>query len=269
MLIYLNAGDRKSLSVNENNVLSDFTITMPTPIELTGKWEMGLVQIQFPLIWKDEKYENVFLKYNVEFTHGGKVRNKDFKVIIENVVSKNIDRIIYELNMSNSKIRFTRTDDGYIEMNVVTRNFFPPSSEWDQANLKRVEMSNSLGDILGFDKTKHNCASTANYIVRSNLHPFIPHTLSTIAVHCDLIEAQIVSSSYQKILRAVPVKKFSTEKFQTVTYQNPRYVNIKHSSFSYIRIQLLDMDGEKIRFEGGSVVLCVDIRPMEKHHISF
>ena len=268
MLIYLNAGDRKSLSVNENNVLSDFTITMPTPIELTGKWEMGLVQIQFPLTWKDEKYENVFLKYNVEFIHNGDVRYEDFNVIIENVISKNIDEIIYELNMSNSKIRFTRTDDGYIELNVVTSDFFPPGSDWDQANLKRIELSNSLGDILGFGENKHNCEGIYNYITRSILHPFMPHTLSTIAVHCDLIEAQIVSSSYQKILRAVPVKQ-TNEKFQTVTYQNPRYVNIKHSSFSYIRIQLLDMDGERIQFEGGTVVLCVDIRPLEKHHITF
>ena len=61
MLIYLNAGDRKSLSVNENNVLSDFTITMPTPIELTGKWEMGLVQIQFHLYGKMRNMKMFFL----------------------------------------------------------------------------------------------------------------------------------------------------------------------------------------------------------------
>ena len=84
-----------------------------------------------------------------------------------------------------------------------------------------------------------------------------------------MIEPQIVLSTYQKVLRAVATKDRKELMSQTVSYQTPRYVPMQETSFSSIRIQLLDLYGNRIKFESGNIILCVDIRPMKREHIKF
>ena len=46
------------------------------------------------------------------------------------------------------------------------------------------------------------------------------------------------------------------------------YIPIMQTHFASIRMQLLDLDDKRIKFEGGVVIACLDIRPMKQNHVS-
>ena len=65
MLIYLFSNDSKSLKLYPNNVLSDFRIQLPHSFNLSGKWEIALMELQFPYTWIEEKMRNLFIRYRL------------------------------------------------------------------------------------------------------------------------------------------------------------------------------------------------------------
>ena len=95
----------------------------------------------------------------------------------------------------------------------------------------------------------------------SVLPPSLPPHLSHICVYCDLLEPQIISSHYKRILRITGTEG------SHIIFQNPRYIPLTCTSFSKIKIELKDVYGDVINFKSGSIILCVDIRPSNDHYI--
>ena len=48
---YLMLPSDASMNVFPNNTLSSYITRLPRPIELPGRWEVGLVEIQYPHTW--------------------------------------------------------------------------------------------------------------------------------------------------------------------------------------------------------------------------
>ena len=48
---YLTLPSDASMNVFPNNTLTSYITRLPRPIELTGRWEVGLVEIQYPHTW--------------------------------------------------------------------------------------------------------------------------------------------------------------------------------------------------------------------------
>ena len=48
---YLTLPSEASMNVFPNNTLSIYITRLPRPIELMGRWEVGLVEIQYPHTW--------------------------------------------------------------------------------------------------------------------------------------------------------------------------------------------------------------------------
>ena len=104
-----------------------------------------------------------------------------------------------------------------------------------------------------------------NYpIITVKDHTFVPVDIQSIGIHCYLIESQFVSNSFQQLLRFVPSerKKYTTS--QTNTFINPLYLPLRKNNFNTIRMQLLDLDMNRIPFEGGVIILCLHFRPIKQ-----
>ena len=50
---YLTLPSDASMNVFPNNTLTSYITRLPRPIEFTGRWEVGLVEIQYPHTWYD------------------------------------------------------------------------------------------------------------------------------------------------------------------------------------------------------------------------
>ena len=264
MLIYLFSNDSKSLKLYPNNVLSDFRIQLPHPFNLSGKWEIALMELQFPFTWIEEKMRNLIIRYRLSYV----VENQpdmviDYFIEIDDVENKNVDDILQILNDKEDKsLRFTRNDDNYINMNVQYQTF-------DKAVVENtlvvwcveVEFSDTLRDIFGFTENKIDTTSELSHT--ASKHPFLPMFMPLITVHCDLIEPQYVSNSLKKILRVIATRKKQFSRVQTEIIEDPLYIPLRHTHFSSIRLSLLDVFDDRVKFEGGVIVATLDIRPIK------
>ena len=128
-------------------------------------------------------------------------------------------------------------------------------------------MSKELSQILGFVKNKKYDNITK---LEANVTPFIPIHPSAIYVLCDLVETQLMGEHYQPILRAIPVshfrdsldvqKVFQKDKIHSQIFNMPYFKRLKRSSFSTIRIRLVDEYEQPIKFEGGVVIVVLGFR---------
>ena len=283
MFIYLISNDPKSLEYYPDNVLSDFRVQLSRPLELSGAWEIGLKEIQIPYTWIDEKHINIYVKYKIEYLNlSGKVETRDTFIEVTNIhEKKSIDSILEQLNKHISNIQFNRTDDNYIELivnpeisNIEVKVEVGILLEDEplhsfRAIISEVEISKNLSDILGFQKQRiFNVFFRPPPIFVGNLRPFLPHYISNISIHCDLVEPQFVSNSLKKILRIIATKEKQDLRVQTEIIDNPMYIPIRQSHFVSIRIQLLDLDDNRIKFEGGVVTVCLDIRKVGQKSVS-
>ena len=282
MLIYLYSSDLNSLNYYPNNVLSDFRIQLPQRHQLEGEWEIALLQAQIPFSWVDERSAHLWVKYNVIFyIEKPKKSNPEefdvytktapFLTFIVHIDKRSINDLTSVLNSQTSVIQFERSNTTtHIQFTINNDKILEQHVyNWAvDAQVFSVELSEQLADIFGFKTKKFLFDSDDPEPCIAELPPFLPFYISAFAVHCDLAESQLVNNSYAPLLRIIETDRKEDQKMQTSIFQTPIYVPMRETHFNSIRIQILDLDGERIRFEGGTVILCIDIRPKGKQYIS-
>ena len=263
MIIHLISDDVKSGESFPGNKPEDFTIILPNTFNLSGKWEMALIESQIPGTWVDKNYANLFLKYEIHYIfEDGTFEDKAFFIFVESV---NLDNILDSLNVKKKIIKFTREGD-IIKVNIhnsvnLTKESVCKQKTCTLAYIKNIEFSINLEKILGFDPFYYDVSQQKTYTFTA-VSPFrLPPPLSHICIYCDLLEPQIISSHYKRILRIMGTEG------SHIIFQNPRYIPLTCSSFSKIKIELKDVYGDKINFKSGSIILCIDIRPSNDHYI--
>ena len=210
------------------------------------------------------KYSNEYFNENIsDFIYSF---NKSYR--IEETTS-DIDSILTRLNEKIPYLEFVRNDENYIDINFLKNkaHLITDSYTIHSSGITYLALSDPLRKILGF---RNNTFTTSDFnqvnpLIVSSFHPFLPRKLQIIGVHCDLIESQMVSSSYQQILRFVPVERKNDSVSQTNTFLNPLYVPLRKKNFDSIQIRLLDLDLTRVPFEGGVVIACVHFRKKQKN----
>ena len=286
MLLYLYSSDLKSLDYYPNNVLSDFRIQLPQRHQLEGEWEIALMQAQIPFSWVDEISASLYVRYEIRFYFDYPKRsNPDVLVrtsktgtyhsFIGALDKKTVNNLATILNSQTSVIKFTRNKSTRHMQFRIVNSKIKEEFTYNQVSAEcvSVQLSSDLAEILGFTQTKFlfdkNDPSLlpSRTIVAEN-SPFLPFKMTALAIHCDLAESQLVNNSYAPVLRVIETNRKNGEKMQTSTFQTPIYIPMRETHFNSIRIQVLDLDGKRVQFESGTVIVCVDIRPKQKNYIS-
>lgn len=282
MLLYLLSDDLNSLERHPRNSLSDFTISFPQPYKLHGEWEVAILEVQIPHTWV-EKHDSLELSILITYTYYRASRQdvNNFKYTSEDITytvpkksTLSVDEILKFLNQTLPHLQFIRNSDNYVEIHYDFR-LIPVPGEGDlfdylDAEVTSFSLSDLLSDILGF-KAKHFEKinfKPQNPITTTILHPFLPRGLQIVGVHCDLVESQLVSSSYHQLLRFIATRRTEISTSQTDTFISPIFVPIQKNVFTTVRIQLLDLDKKRIPFEGGVVMLCLKLRPKSDNTIT-
>ena len=280
MLIYLYSSDAKSQDEFKGNVISNFTIRLPQSIYLNGEWEMALLEAHIPLSWpRKHKVSHYGYSFRIAFFKGELYdegedvsggHSKLHKIVLTDGIDKisSVESLMGVLNRKNLGVHFSRDEDNRIKITLNRKHFkdkISPTSKirYQQFEMESIELSYELSQVLGFDYQEFTPLEDEKNGYVSDHHPFLPNELSSINVHCDLIKSQFVSSSYQKLLRILPIAHYTNETLKDYAFDNPLYVSIEKHHFSTINFQLLDNDQQSIRFEKGEVMICLDLRPIK------
>ena len=269
MLIYLMSDDIESLNQHPENVVSDFKINLAQKVELNGEWEVALVEAQIPYTWVEKKYFNMWLRYHTVVIKEREETVEKFKdVELGDITKLDIDEVIQLINKLIKKdinnrgaITFARNEDGRIKIHIDNASV-AKKEKHIIAYVSCVDFSENLAAILGFENKIVNVKDRVGDFI-ADFPPFMPHRLSGIAIYCNLIENQYVSSKFGRILRllAVQDRDRSDADTNTFIFTNPYFLPLRKTRFNMIHIQCHDLENQRIKFESGVVIVCLKLRP--------
>ena len=265
MLIYLISDDHDSqIQYNNSNVISDFKIKLAQKIELIGYWEVALVEAHIPYTWVEYKDTDLYIIFNIMYIREGNLPLHDYlqtqishirkgmtiKDII-NEINKNIDDNPFSLKINrNGKVQINIKPDLF-KLNHVEKAI--------SARCVHIELSQTLATILGYKNRM--IEAITQLVFTADVSPSIPSFISTIAIHCDLVENQNISSKLHRILRILPIQYRDYNHFNSFIFSNPYFLPMRKTCFNSIHIQCFDDKDESIHFESGIVIICIKIRP--------
>ena len=249
---YLTLPSNSSMDVYPNNTMANFKTKLPNRIELEGRWEVGMVEMQYPHTWYNLREEEGKLTI-ISTAPDAVITNITAPVHIPPGYYHTIEDLLRRIENDITK-----------SANLATEG--PVSLQYDKISRKisakvmsrngrqySVVFSSALQRILGFSSpTLHEGMTEAPLPV--DMDP-----LHSVYVYCDLIEPRIVGDRMAQLLRVVPVEGRSGE-MVTRIYENVHYTPLQRKSFESVEIDIRDSLGEKVPFERGTLNVTLHFR---------
>ena len=283
---YLTLPSNASMKMYPDNTLAHYITALPQRIDLTGDWEYGLAEIQYPHTWYNVTEEDVWFFFSEKNPTGLTPSTKFASGYYKNPVTL--------MNRVNRGLRRMTTDKARAKWNyspITQKMTLHISSD----TVFTLPYHSALGPMLGFRKpvvTSPQAAAAADS-TRQYVHPrlggtdigvtpsatvTIPPTHSpdapypfrkeaedvvnmtrgfdTIYVYTYVVESHIVGDSLASLLRALPV---GGSHGATVS---DRFTNI-HSPLLYSHFKSMDIrddTGRRVPFEYGRVTVTLHFR---------
>ena len=251
---YLTLPSNSSTDVYPDNTLANFKTKLPNRIELDGRWEVGLVEMQYPHTWYNLR-EGEGEMTIVDSAVDGPIReirapiriSPGYYHTIEDLLKRMELDIARSLNMNKTErpVRFLYDE---IRRKVIAK-VTPIFNIGDYT----ISLRSSLQRILGFESPVLRVGTTEAEF------PVDMDPLHSLYIYCDLIEPRVVGDRMAKLLRVVPVEGRSGD-MVTRIYENVHYNPLQRKSFETVEIDIRDSLGVKAPFERGTLNVTLHFR---------
>lgn len=270
------------------NKTGNFSVLLPTKLQLRGKWEVALVEIQYPYSWNnissnpkldkmkwidkvlhyrdgmdsenwlDVTFENGFMaKVFVPPGHYGNIR--ELLTAIEYGKEQTSLEIENTLKTTEMPKKYTLLP---IHIDHIKYGFslhFEQTIKrvickfWDN-KVKHIGLSPSLRYMLGFEQL--------DIIGERNIakyHPDIRVGFYSLFIYCSLVEPQIVGNVTAPLLRSVHIHGTYGDIVEKL-YQTPHYVPVMAKDIDRIEIDIKDDNNQSVPFQFGKTVVKLHFR---------
>ena len=253
---YLTLPSNSSMDYYKGNSLANFTTRLPNAINLTGDWEVGLVEIQYPHNWYNVPEEESCRTCRVRCRSGnsedGPTAGYDFLV-----PSGYYHRVQTLLNQIEEKANHVLKSTN----NTINLNYDKISRKVSmEISPCRLTLPPHLRKMLGMTMFS---SFANNQIKADSVVDMDP--VDSLYVYCDVVEPRVVGDSQVPLLRIVPAEG---DHGQLVTriYENVHYVRLQRKSFQTIEINIRDRTGNIVPFEQGTLNVTLHFR--QRKHLS-
>jgi hypothetical protein len=234
------------MSSHPENTVAKYTTRLPSRIDLTGDWEVGLVEITYPRSYFNIDNDDCVVEVcegNKNWISGDERKHR--KYTIPNGYYSNIRSVIDTLNhmmvknRESTKVIFKFK--GFVNIKIDDLNTI-------------VILSDELVRILGFTDRRfyegEHVASSA---------PDLRRRYFLIYVYCDLVESTTVGDVRVPLLRTVVDNDKRTE-IAYVSYVNPIYVPLQKRHFDTVDINIMTDEGKPVPFTNGKSLVVLHFR---------
>lgn len=233
---YVTLPSNSSMKIHPDNTLAHFFVTLPSPLTLSGEWEVAMAEFVYPHRWL-----NVIQGDNLMLCTAG-TRGSHGHSVPEGYYSTPEDIL--------SSFRPPLSHDGEVTL-TFNKHIQKIRSEVTQG--ARLSIFGRLATLLGFED---GCNLTGiNLAPRTvDVHPF--HSLF---VYTNIIQYSTVGDVRAPLLRIVNVEGNYGDIVAKI-YDNPHYVPLKQKMIDTIEIDIRDDTGESIPFINGRVIIKLHFR---------
>ncbi|GBO37734.1 hypothetical protein AVEN_30389-1 [Araneus ventricosus] len=241
MSFYITCPSDGSLDFHPENTLSHYFTKLPSPVDLTGEWEVGIVEFIYPRMWN-------------------------------NVTN---DSNYYEYNLGNGVIKSGRIACGYYETPIDILNALPKHVKIQMnynkhskkvklqlSNGATLKLSDRLSENLGFvpgEVLGENVLHDTTYAIES---PFIADPnidLYLLYIYTDIIQPEMVGGVFAPLLRIVTVKGKDGDMIHEI-FDRPHYCPVSRKNFQSIEIVIRTHTGRFVSFDRGKLIVKLHFR---------
>ena len=291
---YLTLPSNASMKMYPDNTLAHYITDLPRSIDLTGEWECGLAEIQYPHTWYNVTEEDVWFflaeKNPTGLSPSMKLASGYYKGPV--TLMKHINEGLNTMATDKARAK--------LSYNPITQKM---TLHMSPDTVFTIPYHIAVGPMLGFRKsvvTSPSAVVAAAVAAADNtrryVHPrlggtdigvtplatvIMPPTVSpdarypfrkeaddvvnmtrgfdTIYVYTDVVESRIVGDSLAPLLRALSV---IGRHGATVSdrFTNIHYVPLLYSHFKSIEMDIRDDTGRRVPFEYGRVTVTLHFR---------
>lgn len=262
---YVTLPSNSSMNIYPENSLSHYTTRLRKPLNLTGKWEVALVEASVPTQWKkwmviinDKQYIRLGLgiwgkdarKPTKKKFFRAKVKSGvyDTPKELENALNtafRDLQRSIHKNKLfSKQTPREERAFEYNSEHNAIIGSIHTP-----------LIVSNNLGRILGLTDTGRPWLSIPSSL--KNAKPLNNKTIKVnhLYIYSDIIEYTIVGDTITPLLRIVPMQSYigtTSIDHYTHIFNKPHYTPVSRQHIETIHIDIRNDLGINIPFIDGN-----------------
>ena len=229
------------MSTYSDNTLTNYRVKLHHSLDLSGQWEVGLTEIQYPHSWYNVSKDQAWFEIteNPEAPKVQFVLKNGYYVSPEKLMKtlwglkgsiNGGDKVKIEFDDISHKVTFTIVDEAILKL------------------------SNSLAKILGFEQEEFDAGV---YIA-----PWVcdvTQGFHSLYIYSNIVEPSMVGDALVPLLRIVPIEG-SSGKMVSHTYQNIQYLPLQQRQFDTIEIDIRDDTGLPVPFERGKVVVALHFR---------
>ena len=282
---YLTLPSNASMKMYPDNTLAHYITDLPRRIDLTGEWECGLAEIQYPHTWYNVTDEDVWFFLNE--------KNPTGLVPSMKLASGYYRGPVTLMNRVNRGLRLMATDKtrAKLSYSMITQKI---TLHMSSDTVFTIPYHSALAPMLGFresivtsppaapaaDSTRQHdhprpIGTSATVIIPpppthspDGSYPFrkvaedvvnMNRGFDTIYVYTDVVESRIVGDSVAPLLRALPVGGIHGATVSN-RFTNIHYVPLLYSHFKSIEMDIRDDTGRRVPFEYGRVTVTLHFR---------
>ena len=246
-MFYLTLPSNSSMNYYPDNTLAHFTTKLPQDVDLTGKWEVALVELQYP-----HSYYNI----------------RTGEATMSVTVGRNADPVIKKLHAGfypsakilvrsvNALLNERKIKFGY---NDVTNKVY-----LEVKSNCQLMMTTKLCDMLGLEPRVFGDSPGIYYAHKTvDVH----QGFYAMYVYCDIAQSVVVGDMLAPLMRTVPLKGKSGE-MQLRAFQNLQFKPLQRNHFNTVEIDIRNDSGEPVAFDRGKVVATLAFRRARSSYLS-
>ena len=255
---YMSLPSNSSTEYFQDNKVNNFITKLPQCIELSGNWEVGLVDFQFPVNWLNLKSPDgrILVKmYDDDHQPVGLKR-----VTLSEGYYPNAGALVRILNsILNSNLLSARVNFSFDEytnkISITTNKAVVVVSDW-------------LREMMGFDDATLNSLSSPGevrddeYSLSEREAPWpvdMKRGINSLYIYTDVIQDRIVGHTLVPLLRAIPAEG-RRGNIASVEMFRVHYLPVQKKSFHTIQIYITDDTGTLVPFQSGRSVVTLHFR---------
>jgi len=235
------------------NTLTRFTTRLENAISLSGDWEVGLFEIQYPHSWFNLKHDDATFSFTHNVESGGKIERQHSTMRLPSGhydtpadLAQMITEILEENTLKYQPLAFPK-----FRYNPITNHMYTTMPRSTVINF-----SPTLCHMLGLG-IRQNPIKMINF--RGDNACDVNRGFSALYVYCNVLEHTTVGDTKAPLLRIVNVSSKRGDAVRT-TYEKPLYVPLQQKSFDSLEIDIRSDTADPIPFESGKVVVILHFR---------
>ena len=242
-MFYLTLPSNSSLKYYPDNTLSKFTTQLAQPIALSGSWEVGLAEVQYPHSWHN--IEEAWILYESASGFG-------LNLSLPSGLYDTPQQLIEELNA----LITARKRQHHVKFS------YQPVTQKVSVSVTgggSLEMSQNLQELFGMTSMPVRGKVEGKKVLD------VKQGFDSLYIYCNIIEPRLVGDSEVPLLRIVPIEG---QHGMTVTkiYNQIQYLPVLQKNFNSLEINIRKDTGELVPFESGKLVVTLHFREKKPYY---